>query len=170
MSQKEEISANRKEQIMKSAAALFATQGYYKTTTAHIADAVGVTQPYVFHFFKTKEQLYLAVLDRAFTQMEYAFNQVEAPADKLCTAMGSVFEELLNTQRNEMLLLMQCSATPEPKVKEFAREKYTLIYESVKTRFELAGINNSAHEASMFLAYGLIISLSAVLELPQLMP
>lgn len=170
MSIKEEIPANRKEQIMESAAALFATQGYYKTTTAHIAEAVGVTQPYVFHFFKTKEQLYLAVLERAYNRMEYAFNQVEAPAEQLCAAMGDVFVELMETQRNEMLLLMQCSATPEPKVKEFAREKYAHLHETMRNRFEMAGINNSSHEASMFLAYGLVISLSAVLELPQLMP
>lgn len=42
---------NRKEQIIDKAVGLFAELGYYKTTTAMVAKAVGVTQPYVFHFF-----------------------------------------------------------------------------------------------------------------------
>jgi AcrR family transcriptional regulator len=84
VSPKEEIAASRKEQIMHHAAALFASQGFYKTTTAHVAEAVGVTQPYVFHFFKTKEQLYIAVLDRAFHRMQHAFASVQAPPEPLC--------------------------------------------------------------------------------------
>jgi len=168
LSPKDEVSTNRKEQIMQSAAGLFAAQGYYKTTTAHVAEAVGVTQPYVFHFFKSKELLYLAVLERAYDRMVRVFNQVEAPPERLCAAMGDAFSELLMTHRNEMLLLMQCSSAPEPNIKEFANKRFAQIHEMAKNRFTEEGIPNASHEATLFIAKGLIISLSAVLELPQL--
>lgn len=167
---KEEVAASRKEQIMQSAAILFASQGYYKTTTAHVAEAVGVTQPYVFHFFKTKEQLYLAVLERAFQRMQQAFSQVESPPEELKQRMGSAFNDLLATHRNEMLLLMQCFTTPEQGVQQFAKEMFSLVYESVKERFELAGVPNAPFEASTFISCGLIITLSEVLEMPKLSP
>jgi AcrR family transcriptional regulator len=170
LSPKEEVTASRKDQIMQSAAALFASQGYYKTTTAHVAEAVGVTQPYVFHFFKTKEQLYLAVLDQAFHRMQRAFALVESPPAQLSKRMGMAFNDLLETHRNEMLLLMQCFTTPEPGVREFAQQKFSLVYETVKERFELAGVPNSPYEASVFISCGLIIPLSEVLGMPQLSP
>ncbi|MFC5405092.1 TetR/AcrR family transcriptional regulator [Cohnella soli] len=169
MSPKDEAAvANRKEQILNSAASLFASQGYYKTTTAHVAEAVGVTQPYVFHFFKTKEQLYLAVLDRAFHRTREAFSTVEAPADQLAHRMGEAFNALLATHRNEILLMMQAYSTPEPAVREFARTCFSDIYDRVKERFEKAGVPQAGREASSFISCGLIISLSEVLEMPKL--
>ncbi len=155
---------------MQSAAALFASQGYYKTTTAHVANAVGVTQPYVFHFFKTKEQLYLAVLEKAFERMMQHFFAVDAPPDQLSKEMGRQFDLLLHSQRNEMLLLMQSFTTPEPAVRQFAKEKYSLIYDRLLDRFMKAGIPNPQWEASSFIATGLTVTLSEVLELPKLNP
>jgi AcrR family transcriptional regulator len=170
MSPKEEAALTRKAQIMQSAASLFATQGYYKTTTAHVAQAVGVTQPYVFHFFKTKEDLYLAVLDQAFVKLRHAFASVEAAPSELMEKMGRAFNELLETHRDEILLLMQCFTTPEPAVLDFAREKFSLIYETVKERYLQAGVPNAAQQASIFISCGMVITLSEVLGLPQLSP
>ncbi|WP_256762006.1 TetR/AcrR family transcriptional regulator [Cohnella sp. WQ 127256] len=170
MSPKEEIVASRKQQIMNSAAILFASQGYYKTTTALVAEAVGVTQPYVFHFFKTKEQLYLAVLDHAFQRMQDAFARVEAPPEQLSEKLGEAFNDLLATHKNEILLLMQSFTTPEPGVREFTKERFSLIHDRIKERFEKAGVPNASHEASMFISCGLIITLSEVLEMPKLSP
>ncbi|WP_429876946.1 TetR/AcrR family transcriptional regulator [Fictibacillus sp. NRS-1165] len=45
---------NRKEQIIDKAVGLFAELGYYKTTTAMVAKAVGVTHM-CFTFFKIKK-------------------------------------------------------------------------------------------------------------------
>ncbi|MFC4597355.1 TetR/AcrR family transcriptional regulator [Cohnella hongkongensis] len=170
MSPHEEVAASRKEQILISAAALFASQGYYKTTTAHVAEAVGVTQPYVFHFFKSKEQLYLAVLEKAFDRMMSQFFSVSAPADRLSEEMGKQFDLLLRTHRNEMLLLMQSFTTPEPAVRQFTKEKYSLIYDRLVDRFTAVRAADPQWQASQFIACGLIGTLAEVLELPKLAP
>jgi len=155
---------------MDSAAALFASQGFYKTTTAHVAEAVGVTQPYVFHFFKSKEQLYLAVLEKAFDRMMNQFFAVNAPPEHLSMEMGRQFSVLLESHRNEILLLMQSFTTPEPAVREFAKEKYSMIYDRLLERFTKAQVPDPHWEASAFIASGLVVTLSEVLEMPKLSP
>ncbi|TJY39868.1 TetR/AcrR family transcriptional regulator [Cohnella pontilimi] len=170
MSPKEEESKNRKAEILEAAAALFAESGYYKTTTADVARAVGVTQPYVFHFFKSKEQLYLAVLDNAYEKILHAFNTAEAPPEQLPEAMGKAFADLLATHRNEILLVMMSYATPEDAVRQKCQERFDTVYERVKSRFEQAGIPDAAGRARDFIGQGMIISLAETLNLPKLLP
>lgn len=170
MSPQQEESKNRKDQILEAAAGLFAESGYYKTTTADVARAVGVTQPYVFHFFKSKEQLYLAVLEQASARILHAFSTAEAPPDQLPEAMGRAFAELLATHRNEILLVMMSFATPEKAVREHCQKEFEAVYERVKSRFEQAGIPDADSRAREFIGQGLIISLAETLNLPKLLP
>jgi TetR/AcrR family transcriptional regulator len=55
--------AERREQILEAAAALFARRGFAGTTTREIAAAVGVSETLLFRHFPTKEQLYRAILE-----------------------------------------------------------------------------------------------------------
>ncbi|WP_338132463.1 TetR/AcrR family transcriptional regulator, partial [Staphylococcus nepalensis] len=48
----------RKNEILEASLIAFSKNGYFKTTTAHIATIAGISQPYVFKFFKTKEALF----------------------------------------------------------------------------------------------------------------
>jgi len=168
MSPKEEAALNRKEQILEAAAALFADNGYYKTTTADVARAVGVTQPYVFHFFKTKESLYLAVLEQAYQRIYHAFSTVEAPPEELAEAMGMAFFHLLGSHRNEILLVMTAFATPEASVREYVRQGFDRVYERVKSRFDNAGLPNAGEQASEFIGQGMLCALAETLRLPKL--
>ncbi|BBH22924.1 hypothetical protein Back11_42690 [Paenibacillus baekrokdamisoli] len=170
MSPKDDASLSRKEQILDAAASLFAESGYYKTTTAEVARIVGVTQPYVFHFFKSKESLYLSVLERASNRIHNAFGTVQAPPEQLMETIGRAFAELLIEHRNEMLLVMMAYATPEPAVREYTRNEFDKVYERVKSRFEQAGLPNAGDLASTFIGHGLAIAMSEVLSLPKLCP
>ncbi|WP_217595682.1 TetR/AcrR family transcriptional regulator [Cohnella sp. GbtcB17] len=166
----EAASASRKEQILDAAAELFALQGFYKTTTALVAKAVGVTQPYVFHFFGTKEELFLAVLDRGYRRLVHAFSAVESPPEELVDRMGCAFKDLLGTHRNEILLLMQAYAIPETAIRQEVKSKFDEIHRMVGSRFAQAGIPHASGEAGMFISIGLLIALSEMLELPKLLP
>jgi AcrR family transcriptional regulator len=170
MTPKDEAALNRKQQILEAAAALFADSGYYKTTTADVARAVGVTQPYVFHFFKTKEKLYMAVLEQASQRILHAFSTVEAAPEELPETMGKAFAELLTSHRNEILLVMMSFATPEPSIREYTRREFDNVYERVKMRFEEAGLPDAAHMASNFIGQGMLIALAETVNLPKLLP
>lgn len=170
MTPRDDNPSNRRQQIIDAAITLFSTQGFYKTTTAHVAKAVGVTQPYVFHFFKSKEELYLAVLEQAASRIRTVFATVEAPPDRLLETMGHGFLELVQTNRDEMLLVMQSYTTPEPVIRERVRANFRQVYETVFARFEQAGFPNPGFHASMFFGTGLVITMSEVLDVPELNP
>lgn len=56
--------AEREQQIVESAHALFVARGYAAVTMDEVAAAVGVTKPLLYAYFGNKEQLYLAAVGR----------------------------------------------------------------------------------------------------------
>ncbi|WP_257347643.1 TetR/AcrR family transcriptional regulator [Pseudalkalibacillus decolorationis] len=160
---------DRKEQIIEKAVAIFAELGYYKATTAKVAEAAGVTQPYVFHFFKNKEELFMAVNDRAMNRIYEAFSTVESPPNRLMETMGNAFTDIMKAHPDETIMVMQAHAISEPEIRKYVREKFRLIHEVITTKFQKAGIPNSEAVASQFIGTGLLITLSEVLDLPQLL-
>ncbi|MGN7457993.1 TetR/AcrR family transcriptional regulator [Paenibacillus pasadenensis] len=161
---------DRRRQILDAAAALFAEQGYYKTTTADVARAVGVTQPYVFHFFKSKEALYLAVLESAAERIKSAFAEVDAPAAELEGAMGQAFYGLLASGcRSEVLLCMTAHAISDPTIRNFVSEEFALIHRRIGERFRRAGLPDPEFKAISFIGMGLAIALAELLALQEQM-
>lgn len=53
-----------KQQIIVTATDLFMKQGYVATSTRQLATILNVTQPAIYHHFKSKEEIYTAVLKR----------------------------------------------------------------------------------------------------------
>lgn len=56
------MSFNLREEIIKTATSLFMSQGYMATSTRQISKALNVSQPAIYHHFKNKEEIYVAVL------------------------------------------------------------------------------------------------------------
>lgn len=54
--------SDRKKQLINTAMRLFAEQGFDGTSTREIAEAAGITEAIIFRHFRTKEDLYWAVL------------------------------------------------------------------------------------------------------------
>src|SRR4051794_32259742 len=54
--------SDRKKQLIDISMKLFAEQGFDGTSTREIAEAAGVTEAIIFRHFRTKEDLYWAVL------------------------------------------------------------------------------------------------------------
>jgi AcrR family transcriptional regulator len=52
----------RREQLIEVATKLFARKGYEATTTAAIAEAAGVTEPILYRHFKSKQELFIAIV------------------------------------------------------------------------------------------------------------
>ncbi|MBB3126119.1 AcrR family transcriptional regulator [Paenibacillus rhizosphaerae] len=163
------IRQDRKEQILTKAVDVFAELGYYKATTARVAKEAGVTQPYVFHFFSNKEELFIAVIDRAIGRIADAFSQVEAPADQLMETMGQVFDDVMRTYRAETLLVMQAHTIAEPVIREHVRGLFSNIFSSVLEKFTAAGLPEPEAAASQFMGMGYLITVAEVLDLPQML-
>lgn len=55
--------AERRATIVEAALKLFGEKGFRGTTTRELAAAVGVTEPVLYEHFKTKSELYTAIID-----------------------------------------------------------------------------------------------------------
>jgi len=69
--------------ILAAALDLFAAHGVSGTSLQMIADAVGVTKAAVYHQFKTKEEIVVAVTDMELAKLEDALEAAEAEQDPL---------------------------------------------------------------------------------------
>jgi len=59
------------ERLMTAALQLFITQGYSATAVREIVEAAGVTKPVLYYYFKNKEGLYLAIMEKAYGIFEH---------------------------------------------------------------------------------------------------
>ncbi|WP_208379530.1 TetR/AcrR family transcriptional regulator [Psychromonas algicola] len=81
-----EIREDNLQQILDAAEDMFAEQGFRGTTVASIAEAVGLPKANVLYYFKTKEGLYKAVINRLLTIWMENMNEMTAdmhPKDAL---------------------------------------------------------------------------------------
>ncbi len=56
--------AKRREQLLDVAADLFARGGYARATTSELAKSAGVTEPIIYRHFKSKRDLFVALIER----------------------------------------------------------------------------------------------------------
>jgi AcrR family transcriptional regulator len=58
------VSAFRRDQILTAAHAVFASRGFKESTVGDIADAAGIAKGTLYLYFKSKDEIYWAALDR----------------------------------------------------------------------------------------------------------
>jgi AcrR family transcriptional regulator len=62
---------NRKQQILELATELFGREGYDKVTVKRLADACGITEPAIYRHFRSKEDIYISVLESLKGRLDY---------------------------------------------------------------------------------------------------
>jgi AcrR family transcriptional regulator len=76
--------ASRREQILDAAATLFAQYGYADTDTQQLAETLGVGKGTLYRYFPSKEELFLAAVDRVMCRLREAIDgAVETAPDPL---------------------------------------------------------------------------------------
>lgn len=84
--------SERREQLLDCAAELFSSQGYARATTSQLAKAAGVTEPIIYRHFKSKRDLFVALIDRTGKQtLEQWSRDLEGasdPAERLARVLG----------------------------------------------------------------------------------
>lgn len=89
--------AQRREQIVRAAAAAFLSNGFDKTSMEDIARAAGVTRLIVYRIFESKDALYLAVLTAVLDDLGASFTP--SPRVRTPEHGGSVAPTLLGVAR-----------------------------------------------------------------------
>jgi AcrR family transcriptional regulator len=95
--QNEKMREERKEQILSSALHQFATKGLFATKIKDIAEAVGMAQGLVYHYYKSKDEIYIELIKNALDKMNMAVISLKEtplpPHEKIKMAI----EQLLRT-------------------------------------------------------------------------
>jgi AcrR family transcriptional regulator len=165
--------AERRDELIEAAVGAFASGGLHGTAVGEIARRVGVAQPYVFSLFPTKQELFIAAVERGFDRVAEtfrrsaaAFERGEAPAESAdaLEAMGLAYKELLLLDRDCLMLQHQSyAACDEEPIRVRVRRRYAELVELVQ---ELSG---AEHErVDEFFRYGMALNVAAALGVDDL--
>lgn len=84
-----------KETILYVASDLFMEKGFQATSTREIALNARITQPNLYHHFKTKEAIYIAVLEKLSSEVKQALeNLVDGPSESLYESLLEILNYL----------------------------------------------------------------------------
>ena len=136
--------AERREQIVRTAASAFLTGGYEKTSMEDVARAAGVTRLIVYRIFESKEALYLAVLAEVIDDIATSFNDGSDPAE--FEQRESIAALLLATARRhpDGFRLLWRHTSNQAEFHELYR-----LFEVAATDYAVALISDVLHDASM---------------------
>ncbi|WP_409174231.1 TetR/AcrR family transcriptional regulator [Brevibacillus fortis] len=164
-------SVNRKTEIISAAIEVFAEIGYFRATTAQVAERAKISQPYIFKFFASKEALLQAALEASWERIINSFRLVVESASKeqLEADLIKAYAKILASHQNEILLQMQSQTIQEPSIREAMREGFREVRQIVLTAFHEAGIASPEERTLIFLARGMLCNISAALDMPELM-
>jgi len=154
----------RRDAIIDAAIAEFAVYGLHGTSTETIARRAGISQPYIFRLFGSKKALFLAALERVCDRIASTFLAAAGATDgAVLEAMGRSYTTLL-AGRDELFLLLQAfAASSDREVRAVAHDRYAALYRLVAAR------SGAGEEAlRQFFAYGMLLTVAASIDLPQL--
>ena len=102
---------DRRQQIIAAAMELFAKKGFRGTTTRDLATQAGVNEAIIFRYFKTKEELYSAIIEHKAGERELHREELERLAaldndEEFLQAVGRSFLEKHETDTTFMRLLL----------------------------------------------------------------
>ncbi|MGE8398015.1 MAG: TetR/AcrR family transcriptional regulator, partial [Comamonas sp.] len=79
-------SDEKRERILKAAEVLFDQQGYASTTIEQIVQALGVTKPFVYYYFRNKQEIFETLCwpptQACFTVLDFADDDMRPPHEK----------------------------------------------------------------------------------------
>lgn len=75
--QNQEILDRRKEEILEAALEEFSRKGYSGTKISDVVKRAGISQGLVYHYYKSKDELYLAVIEKAVESSMFLVNMIK---------------------------------------------------------------------------------------------
>ena len=105
MSPRPDVSDERKNQILTAAEEVFTEKGFDEARMDDIAEQTGLSKGTLYLYFKSKDDLIIAILDRLF-QLEFRQMEKLIVADKTARACIEEFADLATRDISAMLRLM----------------------------------------------------------------
>ncbi len=164
--------SERRDALIEAAVHEFAQGGLHGTPVDRIARRVGVAQPYVFSLFGSKRDLFLAAVDRCFERTAAAFSRaaeeydpaIALPDADVMTAMGHAYVELLETDRDYLMLQLQSyAACDDPVIRDRVRANFARLVSQVE---RISGADSE--QIDDFFRYGMWLNVAAAMGVEDL--
>jgi AcrR family transcriptional regulator len=158
----------RRAEVVDAAVKAFAEAGYAGTSTEEIARLAGVSQPYLFRLFGSKQALFLAAVGSCFGRTRAAFQEAAkhplpvSDFDPVLAAIGARYAELLKDRTLLRLQLHAYAASSDPVIRQFVKGEFARLIATVS---EASGV--PTNDLSEFFAQGMLMNLAAALELTE---
>ena len=157
--------AERRHQVLAAAIREFAEQGYQAASTAAIARRAGISQPYIYALFPSKQDLFIAVHDQVIGHIVETFRAAatagSTPQERL-DRMGEAYPTLI-ADRYELLAQLQTYATGDPVIQAHAARSFRRLFDEVA---RLSGATRV--EVALFFACGMLANVTTALGLEDL--
>src|SRR5947209_6388432 len=148
------LRAERAEAVLDAAVAIFSTRGYHDASMDAIAARAGVSKPAVYSHYGSKDELYVACIERASGKFHDALEAgvlaAGGPQERMWSGIMILLDHV-ERERGEWSMLFQGGALPPGPVSvEVAgvRERTTALIAGLFTdTAECAGITGSAIDA-----------------------
>src|SRR5690348_16984862 len=164
--------AERRDALIDAAVHEFARGGLHGTPVDRVARRVGVAQPYVFSLFGSKRELFLAAVERGFelvadtfTKAADEFDPATAPPDiDVLNAMGNAYVQLLDSDRDYLMLQLQSYAACDDEV---IRDRVRAAYARLVTHVERLS-QAEPERIDEFFRYGMWLNVAAAMGVEDL--
>mgnify|MGYP003623085054 CR=1 FL=1 len=155
----------RREAVVRAAMVEFAVTGFFGTPAEAIAARAGISQPYIFRLFGSKENLFLVTAKRCF---ERILNTFRAAADNArgdpFDAMAEAYLQLLSDRQLLMVWMHTFAACSNPAVRKAVAEAFGEMFEF------LEGLPGSTPEkVHSFMASGMFLNVAAATDMRSAM-
>ena len=153
----------RREQILAAALKEFSHKGLHGGSTVAIAKDVEISHPNLFRIYSTKKELFVAVLERTFADIE---REMLVPGEKVedepLRTMADGWGVLMERREVMLILLQGYAAANDPDIRDVMHEWTRDVFE----RFEaLPKVDtDQAHE---FFAEGMLYMVATSMGLPD---
>jgi AcrR family transcriptional regulator len=121
----------RREQLINVATRLFAEHGYEATTTKDIAKSAGVTEPILYRHFKSKQELFVAIVRNVSEQTLEHWQQIIAesddPAERIRLVATGLPDHMRRLEDQYHVLHGALATSRDKKVLGVVREHYRQI-------------------------------------------
>jgi AcrR family transcriptional regulator len=155
----------RREVVLRGAVAEFARGGFDGTSTEDIAARAGISQPYLFRLYSSKKALFIASVEAGFDRIMGAFEAAAKGLDgeEALEAIGLAYTELLRDRELLLVQLQAYAACSDPEIRAATRKSFRRMYATIAG---LSGV--SGERLSTFVAIGMLLNVSAALQLDEL--
>jgi AcrR family transcriptional regulator len=155
--------SERREAVLDAAFDEFGERGFHAASTERIAQAAGISQPYVFRLFGTKKELFIAVATRCFRETLEMFQRAAEGlrGKEALDAMGTAYVDRLLNDRMRLRVQMQAYvACDDPQICAVVRAGYGDLVAYVE---RVSGLPEK--DVAAFFAQGMLLNTFASMDL-----